>query len=388
MHLETLCFVFTFTACAWHFIRKYLRLLPGMTSPVFDAVCRQWRSRLDLSHDYSVIRNDARFRASFSDSFVFESEYMQVLGLCERLMNEYEGVALEEALPGEVVCSEDGDCYRLTGSVPMEFPETDRLRIMNAIMQDLTLVYGVGKKTESLLKKRGTRTIGDLVHHKRFGRSAAECLDALSCDHPETIARLISRWHSPSHPLVMLLAGMYEKEDLVFLDLETLGFFSRPIILFGVAEVNSCGLQVSQYLVRDICEEQAALRVLKSHLGEDRVLVTYNGKSFDVPYLAERYAFYGTGFPVKNPHYDLLHFSRRWWKDAFPDCRLQTLEQRLFEISRRDDVPGAMIPEFYGYYQRSGNPGPLVPIVTHNRQDLVSLARLFCLLKGMCHDCC
>jgi Predicted exonuclease len=95
----------------------------------------------------------------------------------------------------------------------------------------------------------------------------------------------------------MLLAGMYEKEDLVFLDLETLGFFSRPIILFGVAEVNSCGLKVSQYLVRDICEEPAALRVLKSHLGEDRVLVTYNGKSFDVPYLAERYAFYGDWVP-------------------------------------------------------------------------------------------
>jgi len=359
-----------------------------MTSPVFDAVCRQWRSRLDLSHDYSVIKNDTRFRAALTDSFVFESDYRQVLGLCENLMNEYDNVTLEEALPGEEVCSADGDCYCLTSSERMDFPETDRLRIMDSIRQDLTLVYGVGKKTELLLKKKGNRTIDDLVHHKRFGRDAADCLDALTCQHPEGIARLISRWHSPSHPLAMLIAGLYKKEDFVFLDLETLGFFSRPIILFGIAEVNSSGLQVSQYLIRDICEEPGALGVLKKHLHQERVLVTYNGKAFDIPYLRERYAFYGDFFPVKNPHYDLLHFSRRRWKDAFPDCRLQTLEQRLFNIIRRDDVPGAMIPEFYEYYQKSGNPGPLVPIVTHNRQDLVSLARLFCLLKEYCYDYC
>ena len=360
-----------------------------MNSPrVFDAVCRQWRSRLDLSHDYSIVKNDTRFRAGLADSFVFESEYRQVLGFCEKLMDEYEGVALEDALPGEDICSEDGDCYCLTSSEPMEFPGQDRSRIMDFIRQDFTLVYGIGRKTELLLKKKGNRTIDDLVHHKRFGRDAAECLDALACRHPEGIARLISRWHSPSHPLAMLLAGLYKKEDFIFLDLETLGFFSRPIILIGIAEVNSGGLQVSQYLIRDICEEPGALQMLKRHLHKDRILVTYNGKSFDIPYLRERYAFYGDYFSVENRHYDLLHFSRRRWKDAFPDCRLQTLEQRLFDITRRDDVPGAMIPEFYEFYQKSRNPGPLVPIVTHNRQDLVTLARLFCLLQERWHDCC
>jgi uncharacterized protein YprB with RNaseH-like and TPR domain len=40
-----------------------------------------------------------------------------------------------------------------------------------------------------------------------------------------------------------------------------------------------------------------------------------------------------------------------------------------------------MVPEFYEAFLTSGNPGPLVPIITHNRQDLVSLARLFCLLR-------
>jgi uncharacterized protein YprB with RNaseH-like and TPR domain len=360
-----------------------------MNSPrIFDAVCRQWRSRLDLSHDYSIVRNDTRFRAGLAGSFVFESEYRQVLDLCERLMADYEGVALEEALPGEEVCSADGDCYCVTSFEPMDFPEQDRSQILHFIRQDFTLVYGIGRKTELLLKNKGNRTIDDLVHHKRFGRDAAECLDVIACGNPERVSHLISRWHSPTHPLAMLLAGLYQKEDFVILDLETLGFFSRPIILIGIAEVNCGGLQISQYLIRDICDEPGALQLLKNYLQKDRVLVTYNGKSFDIPYLMERYAFYGDFFPVENRHYDLLHFSRRRWKDTYPDCRLQTLEQRLFNITRRDDVPGAMIPEFYEFYRQSGNPGPLIPIVTHNRQDLVTLARLFCLFQGCWHDCC
>jgi uncharacterized protein YprB with RNaseH-like and TPR domain len=41
-----------------------------------------------------------------------------------------------------------------------------------------------------------------------------------------------------------------------------------------------------------------------------------------------------------------------------------------------------MVPEFYETYLRSGNCGPLVPIVEHNRQDVISTARLFFHLLG------
>ena len=42
-----------------------------------------------------------------------------------------------------------------------------------------------------------------------------------------------------------------------------------------------------------------------------------------------------------------------------------------------------MVPEFYETYLQSGNPGPLVPIVEHNREDVTSLAKLlFHFLEG------
>jgi hypothetical protein len=130
-------------------------------------------------------------------------------------------------------------------------------------------------------------------------------------------------------------------------------------------------------------EELPSLSAVHEILGEDRVIVSFNGKSFDIPYLAERSAYYGRPARIGNPHYDLLAFSRRQWKNRFQDCRLCTLEKNLLGIERRGDIPSAMVPEFYEAFLTSGNPGPLYPIVTHNRQDLVSLALLFGLMQGV-----
>ena len=135
---------------------------------------------------------------------------------------------------------------------------------------------------------------------------------------------------------------------------------------------------VHQYLVRDIPEEEAALIATCEHLaGDSPALVTFNGKSFDLPYIKDRLAYYGMRIPESIPHYDVLHFSRRQWRDQFPSLRLSALESEVFGISREDDVPGQMVPEFYETYLRTGNCGPLVPIVEHNRQDVLSLAMLF-----------
>jgi uncharacterized protein YprB with RNaseH-like and TPR domain len=88
------------------------------------------------------------------------------------------------------------------------------------------------------------------------------------------------------------------------------------------------------------------------------------------------------------PHFDLLHFSRRRWKDTLPSFRLSALEREIFGLHRENDIPGQMVPEFYEMYLRTGNCGPLVPIVEHNKQDVESLAQLFFHLLGESYGCC
>jgi uncharacterized protein YprB with RNaseH-like and TPR domain len=187
----------------------------------------------------------------------------------------------------------------------------------------------------------------------------------------------ISYWLSKSDELVYCCSGFHDKEDFVFFDIETLGLFNRPIILIGIAKFEGESLSINQYFLRDLGQEPAALNGFLSHIGPESVLVSYNGKSFDIPYIRERLSYYGMLGLMERPHFDMLHFSRRAWRNKYPNCRLITLEKYIFGIERNDDVPSALVPEFYETYLKTGNIGPVIPIIEHNRQDLITLTNIF-----------
>jgi hypothetical protein len=271
----------------------------------------------------------------------------------------------------------------------IRIPAVDIDRFRFEILNDLTLVHGIGPKIQARLRSKGYRTLPDLVQHPKFRSYTNNVLRCLNSGSPAEIMDLIGCRYAKSHPYVLGTAGFHETEDYVFLDIETLGLFSRPIILFGVGTVEGNNLAVHQYLLRDIDEEQSALTATLDHLSGDRpALVTFNGKSFDVPYVLDRLAYYGMGSLSRIPHFDVLHFSRRRWKGHLPSLRLTALEKAILGIHRDEDIPGQMIPEFYETYLRTGNCGPLVPIIEHNKQDVVSLALLFFHLLGESYGCC
>ena len=116
-------------------------------------------------------------------------------------------------------------------------------------------------------------------------------------------------------------------------------------------------------------------------------VVTFNGRSFDMPYLEDRANYYRIKTDLgRVPNYDMYHFSRRRWRPMVTNCKLSTLEKEIFGINREGDVPGAMVPEYYQTYRKINNVGPLIPIIEHNRQDLVTLALLLSTLVQELRD--
>jgi uncharacterized protein YprB with RNaseH-like and TPR domain len=341
---------------------------------------------VDAVPGYEVVEDGKIFRTSFLDSYVFSSEHGRALDLLRRMGELHEGMALRHVLPGREVETAFGPgyCIERRTEVPDLHPDRDLVR--RNLLGHFRLLPGIGPVTEKKLRGRGYRSILDLREHRRFGGAAEEFLRELDEGGTGPLAGWITRRYLRSHPLALAPCGLHRRDELVFLDIETLGLFSRPIILLGLGRLEGSTLSTSQYLVREISEEPAALNAaLEDLTGEGAALVSFNGKSFDVPYIGERSAFYGMPVRLDRPHFDLLHFSRRRWGGSLPDCRLSTLERHIFGISREVDIPGSLVPEFYEAFLRTGNCGPLVPIVEHNRQDLVSLGFLLATLLGEFH---
>ncbi len=152
---------------------------------------------------------------------------------------------------------------------------------------------------------------------------------------------------------------------------------------------------VRQYILRDFCEEPAQLLALSDDLGNNTGLLTYNGKSFDIPLLRTRYRINRLAIPFAGyPHIDLVHPCRRIYKKHFESFNLSLLEAMIVGFERVDDVPSHLIPGIYFDYLQNRDDNLLIPILNHNRDDIVSLyllaqetaRRIDLALSGVCED--
>ncbi|WP_088538388.1 ribonuclease H-like domain-containing protein [Methanobrevibacter sp. 87.7] len=174
----------------------------------------------------------------------------------------------------------------------------------------------------------------------------------------------------------MMCAGYTDIENYKFMDIETLGLSNVPIILIGIASIKNNKITVKQYLQRDGLEEAAIIDAYLSNLDDDSIHVSYNGNSFDIPYIKNRADYFGINYN-KHINYDLLYYTRKMYKNKLENCKLPTVESYICGFERFNDVPGQYIPSYYEDYVSRKNIGPLVPIVRHNRLDVKSLADFF-----------
>ena len=165
-----------------------------------------------------------------------------------------------------------------------------------------------------------------------------------------------------------------------FLDTETTGLAGGAgcyAFLIGVGSIDEEGFRVRQFFMRDFGDEPSLLSALSAYLARFDVLITYNGKTYDVPLLETRYRMARARPPfARLAHLDLLHGARRLWKLRLDSCRLVELENRILGLEREGDLPGEMIPYYYFQYLRIQQAFHLVPIFHHNVMDIVSLACL------------
>ena len=293
----------------------------------------------------------------------------------EKLLNDYEGKKLKDIANTNVVSTSCGDALKITEKEKVNFDLYDN-DFKDQINNNLKLLPKIGVKTEQNLKNKGYMTIESLKGHDKYCDSASKFMDKIDgMSYCEIIELLDNNKYSKRcRDNVIKSISLCDKENFKFMDIETLGLSNVPIILIGVAEIRGSKIISSQYFLRDIYEEPAVIEAYLSHLDEDSVHVTFNGKSFDVPFIRNRCLSNRLDVNLNLPHLDLMYFAKNLWSDELPNCQLQTIEKEIFGIEREGDVPGQHIPDYYNTYLAEKNIGPIVPIIEHNRQDIVSLA--------------
>ena len=164
--------------------------------------------------------------------------------------------------------------------------------------------------------------------------------------------------------------------DFIFMDIETTGLSGSPLFLVGVMIWENGGFEVRQFLARDYAEEGAVIASFIEACSDTRLLVTFNGKTFDLPFIRARAAVNKLSFDLDLAHLDLLQVGRRVWGRSLPNCKLQTLERFVCGRTRVGDIPGSEIPDAYHEYVRTRNARQIVDVLKHNVLDLVTLADL------------
>lgn len=193
--------------------------------------------------------------------------------------------------------------------------------------------------------------------------------------------KTVSDWQKGSsvHPLS---AYGLAAEDLLFFDTETTGLASgtgQMIFLIGLARVTPAGVIMRQYFLPGPGHEAAFFNAFLRDSHSLKNLVTFNGKAFDWPRVKTRHRFVRDQVPRLPAfgHFDLLHASRRLWKNRLDSVRLQTVEKEILGLEREEDVPGKMAPFLYFQFLKRPEADLVKGIIEHNRTDVLSLIALY-----------
>jgi uncharacterized protein YprB with RNaseH-like and TPR domain len=175
-------------------------------------------------------------------------------------------------------------------------------------------------------------------------------------------------------------------DSLRFFDLETTGLHTASgsiAFLAGVGFIQDGEMVLTQLLLEGQGQEQFLVKELHTMLN-NQFIVSYNGKSYDVPLLRSRLVFLHRLTPgvvtvdsiASSGHIDLLHLARVLYRQLLPGLRLGMMEEYVLGRKRSNDIDGALIPDVFFNWQREHDPVEMQRVVKHNELDIYSLVEL------------
>lgn len=166
------------------------------------------------------------------------------------------------------------------------------------------------------------------------------------------------------------------KDDFCFIDIETTGFSRKndQVVLIGLLFREKKQYKLRQYFLDNPLQEQELLTQFIKDLSKFSLMITYNGLSFDHPFIQERAKFYQLPLQLNDlKHIDLYkHIQRNKKSLPIENYKLKTVE-KLLGIHRKDEISGGDSVALYYRYLQNRNPRIRDQILLHNYEDILYL---------------
>ena len=330
----------------------------------------------------------------------------------KEILDKYKGKSLEELFGNcEVVENEFGEFLKITdpfsmdkfGINPIQKIELDLFE--RILRSELQLIPGIGGKKSTQLKKRKINDISDLLG--LYTKNFCDINSVLKIISSKDIHQLRNLRKAHEEDFLFCVKG----NDLLFIDIETTGQSTAEVFLIGIGYYSEKTKQFITELLfaREIAEEAAVLYYFLQLLPKFKMFVTYNGRTFDIPFIRNRVSVLFEPDDIedlvnqiisseeienfgKNPsifrlskaifekfiHFDLYNAIRRNYKNLLPNYRLTTAEEHLLDFERVENLPSAEVPLAYKSYVTNPETyiGGIYKTIEHNFYDVVNLERL------------
>lgn len=165
------------------------------------------------------------------------------------------------------------------------------------------------------------------------------------------------------------------KESL-FIDIETTGLSKiySDIISITLLVYKDDKFRIYQIFCQNKSDQPQTLKYLKDLMKSKKYIITYNGNSFDIPFLAEKSKQFGTGLDFESlTKIDLyLLMKKLKYKINIVDLKLKTVEE-YFCIERNDTIGGMDVVTLYEAYKLEPRKEFSDLILLHNYEDVNNL---------------
>lgn len=169
------------------------------------------------------------------------------------------------------------------------------------------------------------------------------------------------------------------RKNICFVDIETTGLSSKynEVILIGALCLEGKDVYINQFFAETVHEEHELLEAFEQFLNKFEYIITYNGTSFDLPFLRKRFSHFGINHNIDSiSHLDLLKLVRKNKKILkLENCKLKTVERSL-KIYREDTISGKESVNLYKNYERTKDIYKKEIILKHNYDDIFYLPKL------------